>query len=92
MKDIQKLISILGPSGCGKPALLRIVAGLEEQTEGHIYLDENEISGPSSNRGMVFQAYSLFPWLTVEENIQFELKIVKCPPPSVKRLFKIISN
>ncbi|WHY90348.1 ABC transporter ATP-binding protein [Neobacillus cucumis] len=70
----NEFITILGPSGCGKSTLLRIVAGLEEQTAGHVYLDGKEVYGPSSNRGMVFQAYSLFPWLTVEENIQFGLK------------------
>ena len=70
----NEFITILGPSGCGKSTLLRIVGGLEEQTTGTVRLDGEEISGPSSNRGMVFQAYSLFPWLTVEENIQFGLK------------------
>lgn len=70
----NEFITILGPSGCGKSTLLRIVAGLEEQTTGQVFLDEQEVHGPSSNRGMVFQAYSLFPWLTVEENIQFGLK------------------
>ncbi|MBL4954338.1 ABC transporter ATP-binding protein [Neobacillus sp. YIM B02564] len=70
----NEFITILGPSGCGKSTLLRIVAGLEEQSSGHVYLDGQEVHGPSSNRGMVFQAYSLFPWLTVEENIQFGLK------------------
>lgn len=70
----NEFITILGPSGCGKSTLLRIVAGLEEQTTGHVYLDGKEISGPSSNRGMVFQAYSLFPWLTVEENVHFGLE------------------
>ncbi|KMY56134.1 sulfonate ABC transporter ATP-binding protein [Bacillus sp. FJAT-27231] len=70
----NEFITILGPSGCGKSTLLRIVGGLEEQTTGHVYLDGEETFGPSSNRGMVFQAYSLFPWLTVEENIEFGLK------------------
>ncbi|OCA82066.1 sulfonate ABC transporter ATP-binding protein [Bacillus wudalianchiensis] len=82
----NEFITILGPSGCGKSTLLRIVAGLEEQTEGHIYLDGNEISGPSSNRGMVFQAYSLFPWLTVEENIQFGLKNSQMSPAQRKEV------
>ncbi|KAB7704262.1 ATP-binding cassette domain-containing protein [Bacillus aerolatus] len=70
----NEFITILGPSGCGKSTLLRVVGGLEEQTTGHVYLDGEEVFGPSSNRGMVFQAYSLFPWLTVEENIEFGLK------------------
>ncbi|MFD2616423.1 ABC transporter ATP-binding protein [Terrilactibacillus laevilacticus] len=70
----NEFITILGPSGCGKSTLLRMVGGLEEQTSGHIYLGDQELVGPSSNRGMVFQAYSLFPWLTIEKNIQFGLK------------------
>jgi ABC-type nitrate/sulfonate/bicarbonate transport system ATPase subunit len=70
----NEFITILGPSGCGKSTLLRMIGGLEEQTNGHIYLNGEEIIGPSANRGMVFQAYSLFPWLNVTENIQFGLK------------------
>ncbi len=73
----NEFITILGPSGCGKSTLLRMIGGLEKQSEGIIYLARNEITGPSANRGMVFQAYSLFPWLTVEENIQFGSKIKK---------------
>lgn len=70
----NEFITILGPSGCGKSTLLRIVAGLEHQTSGKVYLDESEILEPGPERGMVFQAYSLFPWLTVKENIKFGLK------------------
>ncbi|MEH6949524.1 ABC transporter ATP-binding protein [Bacillus sp. JJ634] len=71
----NEFITILGPSGCGKSTLLRMIGGLEEQTEGTIYWQGGEIIGPSANRGMVFQAYSLFPWLNIEENIQYGLKI-----------------
>ena len=64
-------IAILGPSGCGKSTLLRIVAGLETPSTGQVLLDGQPVSGPGPDRGMVFQSYTLFPWLTVEQNILF---------------------
>ncbi len=64
-------ITILGPSGCGKSTLLRIVAGLDRPTAGRVLLDGRQVTGPGSDRGMVFQSYTLFPWLTVAENIAF---------------------
>ena len=67
-------ITILGPSGCGKSTLLRIVAGLDRPTEGRVLLDGAEVSGPGADRGMVFQSYTLFPWLTIEENVRFGLR------------------
>ncbi|TAG75622.1 MAG: ABC transporter ATP-binding protein [Burkholderiales bacterium] len=67
-------IIILGPSGCGKSTLLRIVAGLDRQTSGDVLLDGKVIDGPGADRGMVFQSYTLFPWLTVLENICFGLR------------------
>jgi ABC-type nitrate/sulfonate/bicarbonate transport system ATPase subunit len=66
-------ITILGPSGCGKSTLLRIVAGLDTQTAGEVLLDGRRIEGPGADRGMVFQSYTLFPWLTVRENVCFGL-------------------
>jgi ABC-type nitrate/sulfonate/bicarbonate transport system ATPase subunit len=66
-------ITILGPSGCGKSTLLRIVAGLDRQTAGEVMLDGRRIDGPGADRGMVFQSYTLFPWLTVRENVCFGL-------------------
>lgn len=69
-----ELLVLLGPSGCGKTTLLRIIAGLETASNGRILLDNKEIKGPGRERGMVFQHYSSFPWLTVEENIKFGLK------------------
>jgi NitT/TauT family transport system ATP-binding protein len=62
---------LLGPSGCGKSTLLRLIAGLESHQEGEIQVAGKAISGPGLDRGMVFQDYSSFPWLTVEENIAF---------------------
>jgi ABC-type nitrate/sulfonate/bicarbonate transport system ATPase subunit len=67
-------IAILGPSGCGKSTLLRIVAGLDRPSAGRVLLDGAEVRGPGPDRGMVFQSYTLFPWLTVERNIAFGLR------------------
>jgi NitT/TauT family transport system ATP-binding protein len=64
-------IAILGPSGCGKSTLLRIVAGLDHATNGRVLLDGEVVTRPGPDRGMVFQSYTLFPWLTVADNIAF---------------------
>lgn len=66
-----EFVSIVGPSGCGKSTILRLIAGLIVPTTGDIILDGKEITGPSSSRGMVFQKSTLFPWLTVGENVGF---------------------
>ena len=67
-------VTILGPSGCGKSTLLRIVAGLDYPTTGRVMLDGHAVGGPGADRGMVFQSYTLFPWLTIEQNIRFGLR------------------
>jgi ABC-type nitrate/sulfonate/bicarbonate transport system ATPase subunit len=72
-------ITVLGPSGCGKSTLLRLVAGLETPTTGDIVLDGQPISGPGADRGVVFQSYTLFPWLTVRQNICFGLREKNMP-------------
>ena len=66
---------VVGPSGCGKSTLLRLVAGLQTETSGNISLSGIQIKGPSADRGMVFQSYTLFPWLTVRRNVEFGPKI-----------------
>lgn len=74
VKD-HEFVSIVGASGCGKSTLLRILAGLEETTSGSVKVSGKEVHGPSANRGMVFQSYTLFPWLSVRENIEFGLEL-----------------
>lgn len=71
----NEFVTIVGPSGCGKSTLLRIVAGLDELTDGSVRLDGEEVVGPGAERGMVFQGYTLFPWLTVRENIEYGPKL-----------------
>jgi NitT/TauT family transport system ATP-binding protein len=67
----REFVSIVGPSGCGKSTLLRVVAGLIEPTAGEVLLNGRRIDGPGADRGMVFQSYTLFPWLTVRGNVEF---------------------
>jgi NitT/TauT family transport system ATP-binding protein len=66
-----EFICLIGPSGCGKSTLLRMIAGFETATEGELKMWDKPVSGPGPERGMVFQDYGLFPWLTVSQNIGF---------------------
>jgi NitT/TauT family transport system ATP-binding protein len=80
LSDVQftvengEFVCLVGPSGCGKTTLLRAIAGLEAPTEGTVAIDDERVEGPGTNRGMVFQEYGLFPWLTVQENVCFGLE------------------
>lgn len=71
----EEFVTILGPSGCGKSTILRILAGLEDYDDGAVQVAGEDVIGPSVKRGMVFQSYTLFPWLTVRANIEFGLKL-----------------
>jgi NitT/TauT family transport system ATP-binding protein len=73
VKD-KEFVSILGASGCGKSTLLRIIGGLETPSAGKVSINGSEISEPGADRGMVFQSYTLFPWLTVQKNIEFGMR------------------
>ncbi len=81
LKDInfkthrREFVCVIGPSGCGKSTLIRILAGLESHTSGDVLLDGKPVSGPGRDRGMVFQGYTLFPWLTVKKNVMFGLEM-----------------
>lgn len=72
----SEFLCIVGPSGCGKTTLLRMIAGLDYPSSGEIVLGSEKVSGPSLDRGMVFQEYSLFPWKTVLKNVEFGLEIL----------------
>ena len=71
----REFLCVIGPSGCGKSTLIRMVAGLDYPTSGRMLLDGKEVHGPGPDRGMVFQGYTLFPWLTVTDNVMFGLQM-----------------
>src|ERR1700733_8154232 len=81
-----EIVTVLGPSGCGKSTLLNIIAGFEQATSGEARLDGSVISKPGPDRGVVFQEYALFPWLTVIENIMVGLKEKRLAPAECKRI------
>lgn len=88
----QQFAVIVGPSGCGKSSLLYLTAGLNEPTEGEIYVGGQKVDGPGADRGMVFQGYTLFPWLTVRENIEFGLKRRKLPVNEIRTIVEFYLN
>jgi NitT/TauT family transport system ATP-binding protein len=81
----RELISVIGPSGCGKSTLIRIVAGLESCTDGAVLIDGHPVVGPGPDRGMVFQSYTLFPWLTVLRNVMFGPSMKGVPHAQAER-------
>ena len=70
-----EICALLGPSGCGKSTVLRMVAGLEDPSSGAMFLDNAQIDGPHKSRGMVFQRYTSFDWMTVQKNVEYGMKI-----------------
>ncbi|MGB0561865.1 MAG: ABC transporter ATP-binding protein [Spirulinaceae cyanobacterium] len=86
LKDINlhvetgELVCVVGASGSGKSTLLRLVAGLDAPTSGSITVDGEPVVGPGSDRGMVFQRYTLYPWMTVQQNVEFGLKLQGLQP------------
>lgn len=84
--DRGELAVIVGPSGCGKSTLLNIVAGLERASSGAAVLEGSPITGPGADRGMVFQSYTLFPWLTVRKNVEFGLRLKGVAPAERARI------
>ena len=71
----NEFVTVVGPSGCGKSTLMNVLAGLETPTSGHARVDGADVTGPGPERGVIFQQYALFPWLTVRKNIEFGLKV-----------------
>ncbi len=84
----SEFVVMVGPSGCGKSSLINIIGGLEDATEGVVQIDGKDVTGPGADRGMVFQGYSLFPWLTVQKNIEFGLKMKKMPKEERAKIAK----
>jgi len=78
-KDIGEFRVLLGPSGCGKSTILRLIAGLDRPDAGEVLVNGKPVTHPGRDRGMVFQKYTSFPWLTVEENVGYGLKINGAP-------------
>jgi len=90
--DEGEFTCIIGPSGCGKTTLLNIVAGFIRPTKGKVLLDGKEIIKPGPDRVMVFQEHALFPWLTVQGNVEFGLEMQGKPKEERKRIAKVFIN
>src|SRR6476646_3168533 len=93
-RDIGEFRVLLGPSGCGKSTLLRMIAGLDKPTSGQVLVNGEVVTHPGKDRGMVFQKYTSFPWLTVADNIAYGMKINGVPEAqrkeTVDRLLKSV--
>jgi len=75
----NEFICVVGPSGCGKTTLLNMIAGLHQPTTGFVKVRGEKVSGPGKGKGVIFQQYGLYPWLTVQKNVEFGLKMKKVP-------------
>ena len=84
----KEFVCIVGPSGCGKSTLLRVIAGLTRPSSGDVVLDGVRVGGPGADRGMVFQSYTLFPWLTVQGNVEFGPRLSRHPLELCARIAK----
>ncbi|OBV40161.1 ABC transporter ATP-binding protein [Janthinobacterium psychrotolerans] len=98
LKDINldiasgEFICLLGPSGCGKSTLLNAIAGFSQPTSGQILAGGKLITDPGPDRGMVFQEYALFPWMSIESNIAFGLEIAGKPPAEIRERVDMLLN
>lgn len=81
-----EFVTVVGPSGCGKSTAMNIAAGLTEVSDGKVLVDGRSVSGPGPERGVIFQQYALFPWLTVRQNVEFGLRIKGMPRVERRRV------
>jgi NitT/TauT family transport system ATP-binding protein len=86
--DIEdgEFVTVVGPSGCGKSTAMNIAAGLIDASSGRVLVDDSEVHGPSPERGVIFQQYALFPWLTVRENVEFGLRVAGLTAPKRREI------
>ena len=82
----NEFVCVVGPSGCGKSTLLNIIAGLERPTSGRVCVKGKEVVNPGSERGVIFQQYALFPWLTIKKNVKFGLKLRGVKEPELSAI------
>jgi NitT/TauT family transport system ATP-binding protein len=82
----NEFVSLVGASGCGKSTLLAIIAGLQDSDDGDVLVDGRPISGPGIDRGVVFQSYTLLPWLTAQQNVEFALRETRHDPKEITEI------
>ncbi|PST24646.1 ABC transporter ATP-binding protein [Mesorhizobium plurifarium] len=81
-----EFVTVVGPSGCGKSTAMNIAAGLTDVSDGRVLVDGKPVEGPGPERGVIFQQYALFPWLTVRQNVEFGLRIKHMPAAERRRI------